>query len=177
MGDDWTELYRPKSLKEVVGNPKAVKELREWALSWEQGRPQDKAVVLKGPPGIGKTSTALALARDIGWGVVEMNASDHRNADAIQRVAITGRGRGDVQRHRGVPLQQGRKAQADHPGRGGQHLRPGGPRRHPGHRGADPDDQAAGHPHRQRLLRAEPAQLGHQVGQGAFSSTRSTRTR
>lgn len=90
MGDDWTELYRPKSLKDVVGNPKAVKELKDWALSWEQGRPRDKAVVLKGPPGIGKTSTALALARDMGWGVVEMNASDHRNADSIQRIAIRG---------------------------------------------------------------------------------------
>ena len=90
MGDDWTELYRPKSLKDVVGNPKAVKELREWALSWEHGRPKDKAVVLKGPPGIGKTSTALALARDMGWGVVEMNASDHRNADSIQKIAIRG---------------------------------------------------------------------------------------
>ena len=90
MGDDWTELYRPKSLKDVVGNPKAVKELRDWALSWQQGRPTDKAVVLKGPPGIGKTSTALALAREMGWGVVEMNASDHRNADSIQRIAIRG---------------------------------------------------------------------------------------
>ena len=90
MGDDWTELYRPKSLKDVVGNPKAVKELRDWAASWDQGRPTDKAVVLKGPPGIGKTSTALALARDMGWGVVEMNASDHRNADSIQRIAIRG---------------------------------------------------------------------------------------
>ncbi len=90
MGDDWTELYRPKGLKDVVGNPKAVKELRDWAMSWEQGRPTDRAVVLKGPPGIGKTSTALALARDMGWGVVEMNASDHRNADSIQRIAIRG---------------------------------------------------------------------------------------
>lgn len=90
MGDDWTELYRPKSLKDVVGNPKAVKELRDWAMSWEQGPPADKAVVLKGPPGIGKTSTALALARDMGWGVVEMNASDHRNADSIQKIAIRG---------------------------------------------------------------------------------------
>ena len=90
MGDDWTELYRPKSLKDIVGNPKAVKELKDWAMSWEHGRPADRAVVLKGPPGIGKTSTALALARDMGWGVVEMNASDHRNADSIQKIAIRG---------------------------------------------------------------------------------------
>ncbi len=43
-----------------------------------------------GPPGVGKTSAALALARDFNWGVVEMNASDQRNADAIKKVAIRG---------------------------------------------------------------------------------------
>ncbi len=90
MADDWTELYRPKGLDEVVGNPKVVKDLRQWALAWEEGRPQYRAVVLMGPPGVGKTSSALALANDFNWGVVEMNASDQRNAEAIKRVAVRG---------------------------------------------------------------------------------------
>lgn len=90
MADDWTELYRPKSLAEVVGNPKVIKELQRWAISWEEGHPEYKAVVLMGPPGVGKTSAALALAHDFNWGVVEMNASDQRNADAIQKVAVRG---------------------------------------------------------------------------------------
>ena len=90
MADDWTELYRPRGLKEVVGNPKAIKDLQQWALSWEEGHPSHRAVVLMGPPGVGKTSAALALANDLNWGVVEMNASDQRSADAIRRVA--GRG-------------------------------------------------------------------------------------
>lgn len=90
MNEDWTELYRPNNLNEVLGNPKAVKELRDWAISWESGSPTERAVVLMGPPGIGKTSTALALAREFNWGVVEMNASDQRNADAIKKVAIRG---------------------------------------------------------------------------------------
>jgi len=90
MADDWTELYRPQGLSEVVGNPKVIKDLHKWALSWEEGRPEFRAVVLMGPPGVGKTSAALALAKDFNWGVVEMNASDQRNADAIKKVAIRG---------------------------------------------------------------------------------------
>jgi DNA polymerase III delta prime subunit len=43
--------------------------------------------VLSGPPGVGKTSAALALAHDQGWTVVEMNASDARNEAAIEQVA------------------------------------------------------------------------------------------
>ncbi|MEM0449522.1 MAG: replication factor C large subunit [Methanomassiliicoccales archaeon] len=90
MSEDWTELYRPKSLKDVVGNPKAIKELKEWAISWENGIPVKKVAVLIGPPGVGKTSSAIALANDFGWGVIEMNASDQRNGEAIRNVALRG---------------------------------------------------------------------------------------
>jgi replication factor C large subunit len=90
MSDDWTELYRPKSLKEVIGNSKAVKELKDWAVSWEAGIPPKRVAVLIGPPGVGKTSSALALANDFGWGVIEMNASDQRNGEAIRRIALRG---------------------------------------------------------------------------------------
>jgi replication factor C large subunit len=41
-------------------------------------------------PGTGKTSAALALAADYGWDVVEMNASDQRNAEAIKGIAMRG---------------------------------------------------------------------------------------
>lgn len=52
--------------------------------------PKTRAVILSGEAGTGKTSAALALANDFGWGVIEMNASDTRNAEAIRRVATTG---------------------------------------------------------------------------------------
>ena len=65
MGD-WTEKYRPKSLDEVVGNERAIIELRKWASSWSKSIPKKRAVVLSGRPGTGKTSSALALANDFG---------------------------------------------------------------------------------------------------------------
>ncbi len=86
----WAEKYRPTNLDEVVGNPAAVTELRRWANAWTRGRPDKKAVILQGDAGIGKTSAALALAKEMGWTLIEMNASDSRNADAIERVATRG---------------------------------------------------------------------------------------
>ena len=81
---DWTEQYRPRSLSELRGNNKARDTLQEWAESWDDHR---EAVVLYGSPGVGKTSAAHALANDMGWETVELNASDQRTADVIERFA------------------------------------------------------------------------------------------
>ena len=90
MSQDWTEKYRPSNLNEVVGNPKAVEDLRAWARVWKTSVPVKKAVVLMGDPGIGKTSAAIALANEMGWGLLEMNASDQRSGDAIRSIALKG---------------------------------------------------------------------------------------
>jgi len=87
---DWTEKYRPKSLSDVIGNPSAVKELSDWARSWNEGKVKKKAVVLIGSPGVGKTSSAEALANDMGWTIIEMNASDQRTGNAIKETALMG---------------------------------------------------------------------------------------
>ena len=84
---DWTEKYRPQMLSQVVGHNKAVEELKRWAEAWVHGIPKERAVVLYGRAGIGKTTTAHALARDMGWEAIELNASDQRTADIIEKVA------------------------------------------------------------------------------------------
>jgi len=84
---DWTEKYRPQTLSHIVGHNKAIGELQAWAQSWLSGIPKERAVVLYGRAGIGKTTAAHALARDMGWEVIELNASDQRTADIIERVA------------------------------------------------------------------------------------------
>ena len=81
---DWTEKYRPSTLSAVRGNNKARDALKQWAETWDDHR---EAVVLHGSPGVGKTSAAHALAADMGWETVELNASDQRTADVIERFA------------------------------------------------------------------------------------------
>ena len=81
---DWTERYRPTTLSEVRGNDKARDAFHEWATTWDD---HGQAVILYGSPGVGKTSAAHALAADMGWETVELNASDQRTADVIERFA------------------------------------------------------------------------------------------
>ncbi|MDH7596542.1 MAG: replication factor C large subunit [Methanothrix sp.] len=83
----WAEKYRPRSLDGILGNAKAVAELRAWARAWEKGRPEVKCLILYGPPGVGKTSAALALASEMDWDYIELNASDQRTAEIIKSVA------------------------------------------------------------------------------------------
>ncbi|UCD14183.1 MAG: replication factor C large subunit [Thermoplasmatales archaeon] len=89
--EDWTEKYRPGNLDEICGNERAITTLRNWAYKWKEGNvPKNRALVIVGKPGIGKTTSALALANDFGWMAVELNASDARNAAMIKRVATLG---------------------------------------------------------------------------------------
>ena len=54
------EKYRPRSLSEIVGQP-AVRQLRAFCLE-----PYARCWLLKGEPGTGKSSAALALAAELG---------------------------------------------------------------------------------------------------------------
>ncbi len=85
--EEWTEKYRPKTLRAVVGNEAAIEELKKWAEGVHNRNPKSKkAVILHGPPGCGKTSAAHALASERGWEVIELNASDKRSAGIIKKI-------------------------------------------------------------------------------------------
>lgn len=86
-GIEWAEKYRPRTLTEIVGNKKAVHDLRSWAEEWLLRIPQKRAVILVGPAGVGKTSSAHALASDMDWELIELNASDQRTEAVIEKVA------------------------------------------------------------------------------------------
>jgi len=104
-----TERFRPKRLDDIVGNPRARAELRSWAESWNADRrPAQRAAILSGPAGVGKTTAALAIAAEYGWTVVEMNASDARNEASIEQVA----GRAAITHTLSTPVSRGRRPRA-----------------------------------------------------------------
>ena len=84
MKEIWIEKYRPKSLKEVVGQKEITDRLQSYVRS--NNLPH---LMFAGSPGTGKTTCALALAKELfgeGWknNFVEMNASDERGIDVVR---------------------------------------------------------------------------------------------
>ena len=87
---DWTERHRPTSESHLAGNETQRQKIRKWLDDWKNGVPKNKAILLVGPPGVGKTTVARAIAQDMGWSVIELNASDARNAASIRKAATKG---------------------------------------------------------------------------------------
>ncbi len=80
----WVEKYRPKKIEDIIGNEEAKATFVEWLKSKRRSK---KAVLLYGPPGVGKTALANAAAKESGFTIIEMNASDTRSEKAINKVA------------------------------------------------------------------------------------------
>src|SRR5579885_86058 len=79
----WSEKYRPKTILEMIGNEEAKESFVKWITKWVKGT---KPLLLVGPPGIGKTTMAYLGAKQFGYDLVSLNASDVRNKQRIQEV-------------------------------------------------------------------------------------------
>ncbi|VVC03980.1 Replication factor C small subunit [Candidatus Bilamarchaeum dharawalense] len=80
----WTEKYRPKKLDEVAGQKEIVESLRAFVKAKNM-----PSMLFAGPPGVGKTTCSLALARElygeeIAGNFLELNASDERGIDVVR---------------------------------------------------------------------------------------------
>jgi replication factor C subunit 1 len=80
----WANRFKPSKIPELIGNGKCIADLRRWLGSWQnnesvKNKNKTKAVLISGPPGIGKTSSASIVCEQLGFTVMEVNASDSRN--------------------------------------------------------------------------------------------------
>jgi len=81
--EPFTRRYAPQKLSDIIGQDKAVRALRQFIVNY--GSQKKKAALLYGPSGCGKTSIAYALARESGLEILEVNASDFRNKEQVQK--------------------------------------------------------------------------------------------
>src|SRR3990167_1213437 len=89
LSTPWSERYRPTSLSEVVGQSKVVEKLKEVVRDYRTGKADMPHLMFKGPPGVGKTSTALALCQELfgpAWRsfVLDTNASSDRGIAVVR---------------------------------------------------------------------------------------------
>ncbi|XP_077509904.1 germ line transcription factor 1 isoform X1 [Amblyomma americanum] len=123
----WVDKYKPQSTKQIIGqqgDKSNCGKLLTWLRSWHKNRTGPKkplpkwgggggdgsaykAALLSGAPGIGKTTTANLAAREAGYSVLEMNASDTRSkknlvehvAETLGNLALTSSGCGMTSKH------------------------------------------------------------------------------
>ncbi|MBN2421439.1 replication factor C large subunit, partial [Candidatus Woesearchaeota archaeon] len=81
MQELFVKKYLPKELKEVRGQDKAVSEIASFIKNRKK-----PCAILYGPTGSGKTSAVYALANELDLEILEVNASDFRNAEGMQSI-------------------------------------------------------------------------------------------
>ena len=79
----WSEKYRPNNFTDLIGNEESRKLFVEWFTNWKRGT---KPILLVGPPGIGKTTLANIAAKQFGYDLISLNASDVRNKKNINEI-------------------------------------------------------------------------------------------
>ena len=80
----WVEKYRPMKLDDVFGQEETVERLKSYVSS--RNLPH---LLFTGPPGVGKTASAVSIARELfgeHWNenFTELNASDERGIDIVR---------------------------------------------------------------------------------------------
>ena len=97
----WVDKHKPVSSSQIIGQQgekSCVKKLTHWLQNWHKNYDKKpgfgkwasddgsgfKAALLSGPPGIGKTTSAQLVCKELGLSFVELNASDTRNKKSLQ---------------------------------------------------------------------------------------------
>ncbi len=78
-----THKYTPKTAKEIFGQDENLSKLKNFIINFK--REKKNSALLYGPSGTGKTCSIYAIANELGLEVIEVNASDFRNAEQINQ--------------------------------------------------------------------------------------------
>jgi replication factor C large subunit len=79
----WTEIYRPKSLEQMIGNEEIRITILKWLVKWLPGT---KPLFLIGPPGLGKTTIVKILSSILNYDLIELNASNTRSGPQLEKL-------------------------------------------------------------------------------------------
>lgn len=92
----WTAKYAPTQISQICGNKAPVEKLQRWLRAFPRSQASKfkmpgpdgsgtfRAVIVHGPPGIGKTTAAHLVAKEEGYDIVESNASDTRSKKLVE---------------------------------------------------------------------------------------------
>ncbi|RDA94842.1 hypothetical protein CP533_4238 [Ophiocordyceps camponoti-saundersi (nom. inval.)] len=91
-----TSKYAPTQMSHICGNKAQVEKIQAWLRNWPKSKKYDfqrrgadgtggeRAIIISGPPGIGKTTAAHLAAKLAGYDVLETNASDTRSKRLVE---------------------------------------------------------------------------------------------
>jgi len=79
----FVEKYRPEKWEDIQGHNSSLDHIQNWIENFEAG---DRPQLLVGDAGNGKTSTAQVASKETGYPIYEINLSDTRRSEDIQKL-------------------------------------------------------------------------------------------